>query len=256
MMRIMNRHGSVALLLTIALAGCSYEKNAVQDITRPPSGAFVRFANFSVGAPNVNFYANNDKLTAVSSVTGTESTLGTAAGACATSTVGLYSTIAPGAYDLTGRISATVDKDLPISKVTTTIENGKYYTYYQSGIYNSTTKTSDAFVVQDPIPAAFDYTTAYVRFVNASSTASPMTLYAKDQTTTTETAVGAEVAYKAAGAFTMLPTGVYDLNTRVTGSATNVVTRLGVTFAVGRVYTVTLRNATATTYTLDNTVNR
>lgn len=256
MMRTMNRYGAAALLAMLGLGGCNYEKNAVQSITRPLSGSFVRFANFSVGAPNVNFYANSTKMTGVSSATGTESTIGTAAGAFAGSSVGLYSTIAPGTYELNARITATVDKDLAISKVTQGIETGKYYTYYQSGTYNSTTKQSDAFVVLDPIPAEFDYTTAYVRFVNASANSPALTLHVRNTTSGTELPVGGSVAYKNAGEFVAVPSGVYDLATRTSGSATNVNTRTGVTFAIGRVYTVTLRNATATTFTLDNTANR
>jgi hypothetical protein len=193
----------------MAVAACSgYDQNAVQSITAPLPGAFIRFANFSVSSPGVNFYGNNTKLTAVATTacsppptvpnpacttTGLESTSGTASGAFATSASGLYSTIAAGSYTLTGRIAATTDKDLQISKVTSTIENGKYYTYYQSGTYDGTAKTTDAFVVADPIPAAFDYTQAYVRFVNAVSSSSPSVLYAKNQTTTAEVPLGATI---------------------------------------------------------------
>jgi hypothetical protein len=256
MMRTIKRYVPAALLLVLGLAGCNYEKNAVQDITRPLSGSFVRFANFSVGAPSVNFYANSSKMTGVSSASGTESTVGTAPGNFAGSAVGLYSTIAPGSYELNARITATVDKDLAISKVTQQLESGKYYTYYQSGTYNTTTKQSDAFVVLDPIPAEFDYTGAQVRFVNASANAPIQALFVRNTTTNTEYPVGAALAYKGAGTFTQVPAGSYDLFTRAPGSAANVNTRTAVTFAVGRVYTVTLRSATATTFALDNTVNR
>jgi len=47
-------------------------------------------------APGVNFYANSTKITAISSVTGAESTTGTAYGGAANG--GLYSAIAPGSY--------------------------------------------------------------------------------------------------------------------------------------------------------------
>lgn len=272
MTRLMNRHTPAALLLAITLAGCSgYEKNAVQSITGPLPGAFIRFANFSVSAPGVNFYANETKMTAVATSacspaptvpnpactgTGVEATTGTAAGSFATSSVGLYSTIAPGSYTVSGRIAAATDKDLQISKVTTTIEQGKYYTYYQSGIYDATGKTTDAFIIEDPIPATFDYTQAVVRLVNTVSSSQPVILYAKNQATGTEVAVGGTIAYKGAGAFVALPAGTYDLSTRLPGSATSTIARTGVTFASGRVYTVTARAATATTFALDNTTNR
>jgi len=38
----------------------------------------VKFYNFSTGAPGVNFYANDTKLTAITSTTGAESTTGVA----------------------------------------------------------------------------------------------------------------------------------------------------------------------------------
>ncbi len=271
-MRAMNRYGISALLLAASLAACSgYDKNAVQDITAPLAGSYIRFANFSVSAPGVNFYANTTKMTAVGATTcsppptvpnpactttGLESTTGTASGAFAQSATGLYSEIAPGQYTFTSKIAATTDKDLIVSTVAQTIENGKYYTFYNSGTYDGTAKKTDAFIVEDPIPAAFDYSQAYVRYVNAVSTAAPQILYAKNQTTSTEVALGGAVAYKTAGAFTALPPGVYDLSTRTAGSSTNIYTRTGVTFAAGRVYTITARATSATAATLDNTANR
>lgn len=272
MTHIINRHASVALLLVATLAACGgYDQNAVQSITGPLPGAFIRFANFSVSSPGVNFYANNTKMTAIGTTAcspaptvpipactaaGVESTTGTVAGAFAISSAGLYATIAPGSYALSGRIAAATDKDLQVSKVSTTIEPAKYYSYYQSGTYDATGKTTDAFVVEDPIPVAFDYTQAYVRLVNAVAGSQPVILYAKNQATGTEVALGGTTAYKGAGAFSVLPTGLYDLSTRLPGSATGTITRTDVTFAAGRVYTITARAATATTFALDNTANR
>lgn len=257
----MTRYRHVALLLLAALLPAC-DKNAVQDITAPPLASRIKFFNFGVNAPGVNFYANDTKLTAISSSTGAESTIGTNYGAA--SSGGYYTAIAPGQYTFSGRIAGATDNNLAISSVATTIADRKAYSYYQSGIYNSTTKTVDAFIVEDPYPDSIDYSTAYVRFVNAISNAQPMTLYAKaTDSTRKETAVGAEVAYKAAGAFTALPDGVYDLSTRYTGSSTSAITRTGVSFSGGRVYTVTARgDITVTSATaanrpmLDNTPNR
>ena len=268
----MNRNVLRGVILMFAAGACSgYEKNAVQDITGPLSGAFVRFANFSPSAPSVNFYANNTKVSAAGTTvcspaptvpnplcatTGVESTSGTASGAFAVSTTGQYTTIVPGPYTLTGRIAAATDKDLAISSAAATIATSKYYTFYQSGVYDATAKKAEAFVVEDPIPATFDYSQAYVRFVNAVSGSQPAILYARNQTTTTEVPLGATIAYQAAGAFTALPAGVYDLNTRLPNTATNVITRTGVTFVAGRVYTITGRATSATAFALDNTPNR
>lgn len=248
------------LLGALTLGAC--DKNAVQDITGPTTGAKVKFFNFGINAPGVNFYANADKVTAVTSATGVESTTGTTYGGVGNG--GFYSDLTPGSYTFTGKIAATTDKDLAIGSVPGTLESGKSYSVYLSGFYNATAKTVEGFVVADDYPATFDYTQALVRFVNASSNSSPMTLYATNTTTLAESAVGAAVAYKSAGAFTAVPAGVYNLNARVAGSSTNVFARASVSFVAGRVYTISGRGditlpttGTATNRPfLDNTLNR
>ncbi len=247
------------LLWAAALSSC--DKEAVQDITGPLATARVKFFNFGVNAPQVNFYANNTKMTAISSTTGAESTIGVAYGAVASG--GFYAAIAPGQYSLTGKIAATTDKDLAISTVSAALADGKAYSFYMSGFYNTTTKSVEGFVVEDPVPATFDYTAAQVRFVNAISNSSAMTLYARHTTTGAELPVGSAVAYKAAGAFTTVPGGVYDIITRTAGSSTNVITLAAVSFSAGRVYTVNARGDITITSTtaanrpiLNNTANR
>jgi uncharacterized protein DUF4397 len=274
----MNKQKTLAVLLCAAvLAACNYEKNTVQDITAPDPGSRIRFFNFGVNAPSVNFFANDTKVTAISSAscsvpplseacttTGIESTTGTGYGGVGLA--GLYSALAPGQYTFTGRIAATIDKDRPISTVTATIDNGKYYSFYMSGFYDATAKAVEGFVVEDPFVAPPDFATATVRFVHAISNANPMTLYAKNTTTGTEVAIGAETAYKGAGAFTNIPFGTYDLSTRYAGTSTNALTRPAVGFVGSRVYTITARGditvapSTACASTnrtcLDNTANR
>ena len=263
----MNRHSYIAALLCAGvLSACS--KDPVRDISGPPPAASrIRFFNFGVNAPSVNFYANTTKMTAITnSVVGVEATTGVAYGGVGAG--GAYEAISPGQYTLTGKIAATTDKDLSISPLTTTIEDGKYYSYFMSGFYDAVAKTVDAFVVEDPVVPPTDFTVATVRFVHAISNANPMTLFAKSTVApNTEYTIGSEVAYKGAGAFTAIPAGVYDLSTRYTGSATNAMTRTGVSFVFGRVYTVTARGdiTVAATPTacgatnktcLDNTANR
>lgn len=272
----MRLYRSLAVLLGAVVAASCGDKNAAQNISAPTAGSAVKFFNFGVNAPAVNFYANDKKLSATSSTscssavdgtttdatclsTGKESTTGTTYGNVANGS-GLYSSIAPGSYTLSGHVATTTDNGLAISNTSATLENGKFYSYYLSGIYNTTTKTVEGFVVEDPIPDV-DYSKAYVRFVNAVSNSQPMTLYAKDQTSGTESAIGGTVAYKAAGAFVAIAPGIFDLNTRVAGSSTNVITRTAVSFSAGRVYTISARgDITATTGTnkpaLDNTANR
>jgi len=260
----MTRLRTAALLLGAALlAGC--EKGGPQDILGTLPGSRVRFFNFGVNAPGVNFYADETKMSAVVSTTGTEATTGIGYGGV--SAGGAYAAIAPGQHSLAGKIAATTDKDLAISTVNATIADGKYYSYYQSGFYNTTTKTVDAFVVEDPFTIPTDLSTATVRFVHAISNANPMTLYAKSTVSGAEVPIGGEVAYKNAGSFVTIPAGAYDLSTRYTGASTNAMARTGVSFNGGKVYTITARGDITVTPTttgcastnrtcLDNTANR
>ena len=248
-----------SMLGAVALAACG--DKTVQDITKPATGgANVRFYNFGPNAPGVNFYANDLKVTAVVSATGSESTNGTAFGSVGNG--GNYSLIPAGQYTFTGKIAATTDKDLSISPVSASVADGKWYSYYVSGIYDGTAKKADAFIIEDAIPAV-DYNQAYVRFVNAISNSTPQTLYAKNTATNTETAIGSAVTYKSGGTFIAVTPGVYDLNTRAAGSSTNLITRAGVSFNPGHVYTISSRGDMTVTSTsaanrpqLDNTSNR
>jgi hypothetical protein len=257
---VMMRYRALAALVAVAaLSSC--DKNAVQDITGSLPASQIRFFHFGVNAPGVNFYANNTKMTAISSTTGTESTTGVVYGGVGSG--GLYAGIEPGQYTFSGKIAAATDKDLAISNVQATLEAGKRYSFYQSGIYDATAKTVDAFIVEDPYNEGFEYAVAYVRFVNAISNSNPMTLYVTNTTAgSPEIAIGGAIAYKAASAFVAIPGGAYNLATRNTGSPTNVIARTGVSFSPGRIYTVTSRGdvtASATSANrpmLDNTANR
>jgi hypothetical protein len=266
----MNRSRLITGLLSAALLTACGD-NAVQKITTTLPGSAIRFYNFGVCGttqttttscmPGVNFYANDTKVTATSSTTGAESSTGTVYGGVGNGT--FYSGIEPGQYTISGRISAAgADKDAPVSNTPVTLVDGKSYSFYLSGFYNTTTKTVDSFIVEDDIPDV-DFNTTYVRFVNAISNANPMTLYATNTTSATETAIGAETAYKAAGGFVSIPGGTYDLSTRYTGTTTNAITRTGVAFLPGKVYTISARGDITITSTtainrpfLDNTANR
>lgn len=266
---------SILMLLATAGALAACEKNAVQVLDDPDAGhgSNVKFFNFAVGSPAVNFYINDRKVTAVSSTgcfvlddtnrevcttVGMEGTTGVGYGSSGNGVNGWYSDVTPGNATISGRIAAATDKNLPISNAQHQLEQGKFYSFYQSGIYDSATKTADAFIVEDVMPPE-DFSVAYVRFVNASSTTEPMTLSARNRDSTQVVVpVGGSTAYKSAGEFTPLPPGSYDLYTRVDGGTTNVFSRTAVTFARGRAYTITARGntAVASTMSLDNTANR
>jgi hypothetical protein len=260
---------SLATLVgTLALVACG--SDAVQNIAAPATGADVKFFNFGLNAPSVNFFANDTlKVTATSSTsctpptdpkcatTGLESTTGTAF--TGVGNAGLYAALPPGTYTFKGKNPANGDV---ISSTPATLADAKRYSLYLSGFYDATAKSVESFIIEDPIPAPIDPALTYVRFVNASPNSSPLTLYAKSTTTAVEAPVGAAVAYKVAGAFIPLAPGVYDLSGRTTGSSANAVARTGVSFSAGRVYTVavfgdyTVTSSTATNrIRLDNTAN-
>jgi hypothetical protein len=263
----------ILMLLVVVATTSACEKNAVGVIADAPTGgANVKFFNFAVGAPGVNFYVNDDKATAVSATgcfqlddanravclsTGRESTSGVAYGSAGNGVNAWYSDVATGAVTISGRMADSANKNVPIANLQTTVQAQKFYSYYLSGIYNATTKTSDSFIVEDVLPER-NFDVAYVRFVNASSTTQPMTLYVLNRVTLEETAVGAAIAYQSAGQFVALPEGSYDLYTRVAGSTTNVFSRAQISFFGGRAYTVAARGntAVASTMLLDNTANR
>ena len=117
MTKHMNECRIAALLLTTVLvAAC--DKNAVQVLPADSLLASrIKFFNFSVNAPGVNFYSDAIKMTAIQSGTGSEATTGVGYGSVGNG--GAYSQIAPGSHTLTGRIAATTDKDLSIATVTT-----------------------------------------------------------------------------------------------------------------------------------------
>jgi hypothetical protein len=211
----------------------------------------VKFYNFSTGAPGVNFYANETKTTAINSTSGQESTLGTAFGSVAAG--GFYTGLVPGQYTLSGRIAAATDNGVAIASLPATLADGKYYSFYLSGAYSTTTKQSDSFIVEDPIPAQIDFNVATVRFVNTVYNGTgPLTLWAKNTSTGDSVAVGGAIAYRSAGAFVTMPGAVYDLTARYAGSNTAVITRAGVGFVPGRVFTISARTGSV----LDNTANR
>ncbi len=273
----MHRFRPIAALLGVAaLAACG--TGGPQDILGTVPAARIKFFNFGVNAPGVNFYANDAKVTAVSSTsctppadtttacrtTGIESTTGTTYGNVAAG--GFYSGITPGQYTLSSRIAAATDNGLAVANVPATLSDGKSYSFYVSGIYNTTTKAVDAFVVEDNYPQQVSADTIYVRFVNAISNAGPLTMYLRNPVSGAVGQVSAPIAYKAAGGFVTIPfsgLGVADVLVRTAGATTNLATLTGLSFGSGRVYTVTARgDATVTSSTaatrpqLDNTANR
>ncbi|GAA3976270.1 hypothetical protein GCM10022246_30890 [Pedobacter ginsengiterrae] len=253
-------------LLTVVLASvfsfsCKKD-NSIQTIDVPldlANNARIKYFNFAAGAPSVNFYANGTKVSGILSATGAENAAGTGYGAVFPTSN--YSVIAGGTYKINGIVpsTATANPNVSISELSQALTNGKYYSFYTSGIYNSTTKTAESFVIEDVLPASTESNTvSYVRFVNAiPNGTSGMNLIIKNAVTLAETVVATNIGYKTGSAFIAVPIGSYELYVRYPSSATNIISRNGTTNGVvallgGRTLTVgargdmTVTSATAT----------
>ncbi|SHG97383.1 DUF4397 domain-containing protein [Pedobacter caeni] len=253
---------SAVLLLSIFIYSC--DKTDIQTIDGPAKGTSVKFFNFAVNSPVVNYYANDTKVTAAVSTTGAESGttgLGYAAVYPATNA---YAILPGGSYDLkaTRPSTAAADPKLVINKLTANLEEGKNYSLYMCGFYNTTAKSSDAFILEDILPP-IDSSAAYVRFVHTSPNANPVDMIMQDRTSKAEIVIGTNRSYKSATTFVKVPQAVYDLILRYPGSPTNVYSRTEVSVTKSNTYTFTLRGdinvggTTATNRTfIDSTPNR
>lgn len=261
--------GFTAMLLSAALFSC--KKNGVQVIDEPISlsnNAQVKYFNFSVGSPAVNFYANDAKVTGTVSTTGVEG--GTAFGGVYPQTG--YSALPGGSYVFKAQIASSATTDANLAVTTTpnrTVENNKFYTLFLSGLYSSANKSADFFLLEDALPA-YDITFTSVRLVNTISNApQAFDLYIKNTTVANspEVKVASNIAYKSGSAFVPVPEGNYELYVRYPSSATtNVISRNGssvVNLIGGKVYTLVARGDITVTSTtaatrpqIDFTANR
>ena len=258
---------SITLILSLVsaiFAITSCEKNAVQDIDNAPIGALVRVYNFALNGPSVNFYSNDTKITATNSATGLEATTGVAAGGIFPAN-NSYLSLTPGEVTIKTIVpsTATVNPNVVIANIPTSLTAGKFYSVFTSGIYDVTAKATSGFVIEDIMPAV-DTTAAYVRLVNTiANNVNGFDLKAVNTLPSSpDLILATAVSYKSASAFVKVPAGIYTLTSVSTNTPTiYTITRLTVTFAKGLVYTMAARGdatiATGTNArTLDLTRNR
>ena len=264
----MKKVNIITTILLLATIFVSCEKDGVHEIETTPvdAGAQIKFFNFGVGAPSMNFYANDQKISATLSGTGSESVAGVNYGSVFPQTN--YALVTGGNYTFKGMISSTAaaDPNVVVATLPGNLENGKSYSIYTSGPYDATAKKVDGFVIEDIIPAS-STTNAHVRFVNTIANAtSGFDLVAKNTTTAAEIVIASNIGYKTASTFAEVPNGVYEIFARYPGNPANVISRTGtsqVSLIAGRAYTIssrgdmTVTGATATNRPfLDNTSNR
>lgn len=251
-------------VLLLSMLNYSCKKNAVQVIDVPiQSGAQIKFFNFGINSPSVNFYANDSKLSATLSATGAESTTGVTYGSVFPASN--YTLLPAASYTFKGQIpsTATTDANLSIADITANVESSKYYTMYTCGFYNTAAKRSDAFIIEDKLPA-IDTSVAYVKFVNTIPNATAaMNLVVRNTTTLAETIIATGITYKSGSDYIKLPQAVYDMYIRYPNSATSVISRTAFSFLKGRIYSISSRGditVVSTTATnrplLDVTANR
>lgn len=247
----------LSMLCVIALTSC--EKNAVPEISRPPQGPQIKFYNFGLNAPAVNFYVGNQKVSGVSSTTGVEAAGGTVFGGVYPTTG--YSAV-PAGGELTARTSPTALTNPGVTIATasgSSLEDGKQYSFYVAGAFDAGTLKADAFILQDEMPGN-DTSSAFVRFVNAGvAAAGPLTVTLKNQTNPDQPVITltSNLAFKSATEFTRVPRSLYEVSVKDNTSGFTFV-RTGVTFSADRVYTLSMRGNVniATGRLIDNTVNR
>ena len=243
---------TASVLFLTTLSSC--KKNAVVDITRPYAGAQFKYYNFAINAPSVNFFANGIKTAATFSATGLESPAGTLYGGLVpivgyslspTGSV-VFRAITPSTMPI---VAATAQgPSIEVASVTKDVVDGKNYSFYTSGIYDYATNKSDAFILEDALPAP-DTSTAYIRLVNPGHNTSTLSLELT-QTFTSVPAGGPPIviittpitgiAYKTASAYIPIRQGSYTLRL-IDAASVRIVTR-GATFIFKEsIYTFTLR---------------
>ena len=239
-------------LFLMTLSSC--KKNAVVNITKPYAGAQFKYYNFAINSPSVNFFANGVKTAATSSVTGLESPTGVLYGGLVpvmgyslspTGTV-VFKAVTPSTMPMV--VATGQGPSIEVASVTKDVVEGKNYSFYTSGIYDFATNKSDAFILDDELPAP-DTSTAYIRLVNPGHNTSTLSLELT-QTLTSVPAGGPSIviittpitgiAYKTASAYIPIRQGSYTLRL-IDAVSGKIVARGATSLFKESVYTFTLR---------------
>jgi hypothetical protein len=244
------------LALGFLLSSC--EENAIIEQTEyVTSGANIRFSVAAQDAPMVNFYLNDQKVTAKSPVNGREVGLvwsSALTSAMHPSSYG-YVNVPAGNYTLAAIDTTTVPgtTNLKMNKVLSTsvqLEDKKNYTSYlvgQAGNY-------EVLTVKDDIPP-YDFSKSYIRFVNVMAGApGKFTIKAKGTDPVTDTVVVASmVPYKGESGYVSITPGTYNIAVFLEGKSAAYTTWTAGVILPGRTYTFFTRGNYVAT---PGTVNR
>ena len=243
------------LILAVFLGAC--EKNAVDEHTAPyTSGALIKFYTHAEGAPRVNFYLNDQRVTA-SAPTATDIPLGLAYGTSYPANG--YLNVPSG--DLTVAVmdtvtSATKGKADLITTTSTRLDESANYSAYLIG----KTGSYETLVIKDNLPED-NFNRIYFRFVNTMAdmpfNVDVVAFRPEVKATATSPAIpelrvplGTNIGYKQFTDYAELPAGSYRFIFYKTGTTTvyanypSATTTLGLT-SLGRVYSFFLRGTYA-----------
>jgi len=249
----------IAAVIVLAFTAC--DKNAFQVIDAPPTGPNFRVYNFAVGGPQVNIYVNDVKVSAIGSTTGKESASGIAAYGIFPGTNSYVNIQNNGNVVIKAKtpVNATTNPGIETTTTTSNFENGKFYSFFTSGIYNATARTTSSFVVEDKIPA-IDINFAYIRLVNTvPNAANGFDLKATNKATNEVITISGPIPFQSASEFIKVPDGIYNISaTSINTPANYVINRADLTVTKGFVYTLAPRGTvvTASTLAIDMTRNR
>ncbi|SOD20089.1 DUF4397 domain-containing protein [Pedobacter xixiisoli] len=244
-------------LISLALYSC--EKNANQIIdTKEFNGPFLRGYNFSPSGPTVNVYVNDIKVTAIGSTNGKEATAGIAAYGVFPTTNSYVNLTSKGNVTVKSVIpsTATTNPGVVTSTINGDLQEGKYYSFFTCGLYNTTDKTTSSVILEDKIPT-LDTAAAYLRFVNLVPNApNGYDLVITNRATSQVINLSPTLAFKAASDFVKVPAGIYDLRASSVGGT--VINRTELTISKSYVYSLITRGTavTASTLAIDMTRNR
>lgn len=228
------------------------DQHTFPDIVRAPLSDHgqVRFYNFVMNGPTVNFYANGVKSTGITSTTGKEAANGVGWGGThpnigyveipAGNNVTIESITPKNMLIPTNNINNYEGGIVTSSLVIPKIEPLKQYSVYLSGYWDKINKNSKSFYIKDEMPGV-DTASVFMRFVNSGvEEAGDLKFVVTSRDTLVGTIVIDEkIPYGTASKFVAVPYGTYNLKVYTTKGDSLI--RNGIVLNPDRVHTFALR---------------
>ncbi len=232
---------SFLLASIIFLGAC--DKISISERDSPVTGAKLKFIAASPNAPQMNFFLNNAKVSAVnSSTTNVEQGFGFGGNFPSLE----YTTVTPGSGTLSIAVppASTLDPNAVLFTGPVSFEDNKFYTIAAVDAYDVANKKVNTIVINDVLPAQ-DTSKAFVRFINLIPNSPAVTIV----TTANNNPVVSNVAYKSSTDFVVAPNPGISTGLTIKDAATgvNLSGNFSFTFNKGRVYTIFTRGLIGTT---------